>query len=63
MNKNLIYYLVEHGVDINNENMFKEMPLFYACRNGNKDLVQYLVERGADIKKFNKDSETSLFNA
>jgi hypothetical protein len=32
MNKNLIYYLVEHGVDINKDNMFRETPLFYACK-------------------------------
>ncbi|KAG4092683.1 ankyrin repeat-containing domain protein [Neocallimastix lanati (nom. inval.)] len=63
MNKNLIYYLIEHGVDINNKKMFKETPLFYACRRRNKDLVEYLVERGADINKENKDGETVLFIA
>jgi len=36
MNKNIIYYLVEHGIDINKENMFKETPLFYAFKGGKK---------------------------
>ena len=51
MNKTLIYYLVEHGIDINKDNIFKETPLFYTCKSGNKDLVEYLVKHGADINK------------
>ena len=63
MNKNLIYYLVEHGIDINKDNMYKERPLFYACRSGNKDLLEYLVEHGANINKEHKNDETALFIA
>jgi len=63
MNKTLIYYLVEHGIDINKDNLFKETPLFYACESGNKDLVKYLVKHGTDINKENRNGESVLLIA
>ena len=32
VNKNLLKFLVEHGADINKENVDGETPLFYACK-------------------------------
>jgi len=63
-NKNLLKYLVEHGADINKENIFGEIPLFKACKSGNKDIVEYLVEQveqRANINKENEIGETPLF--
>jgi ankyrin repeat protein len=54
------YLVVEHGADINKENIYGETPLFYACRSGNKDIVKYLVENGADINKENDINETPI---
>jgi len=63
MNKNIINYLVKHGVDINKEDRIGETPLFSACYSGNKKLVKYFVEYGLDINKENKFRETPLFLA
>ncbi|OUM59957.1 hypothetical protein PIROE2DRAFT_52124 [Piromyces sp. E2] len=48
---------------MNNENVYGETPLFYACYNGNENLVRYLIKHGAKINKENKDGETPLFYA
>ena len=63
-NKNLLKFLVNHGVDIN-EVVYKnfEIPLFDECENENKNLVEYLVEHGADINKENRDGKTPLYYA
>jgi len=51
-NKDLVEYLVEHGVNINKEKWNGGTPLFDACESGNKEeLVKYLLENGADINK------------
>ena len=63
MNKNLINYLVEHGIDINKEDLNGETVLFKACESGNKDLVEYLIKYGADINKESEYGETPLFRA
>ena len=62
-NMQIIRYLVEHGADINKINKYGEVPLTYACRNGNILLVKCLVEHGADINKENNESKTPLFKA
>jgi len=61
-NKAALKFLLEHGANINIENIEGETPLFTACKNGNTNLVQYLVEKGADINKENRKGETPLFN-
>jgi len=60
-NKNLLIFLVEHGVDLDKivyEN--DEIPLFDACRSGNKELVEYLLKNGTYINKENKNGITPL---
>ena len=42
-NKELVEYLVEHGLDINKENEDDETPLLIDCESENKDLVEYFV--------------------
>ncbi|KAL6628014.1 ankyrin repeat-containing domain protein [Neocallimastix sp. 'constans'] len=61
----LVKYLIEHGLDINKENIQGQSLLFYACSGGNENLVKYLIEqKGADINKEDKyNGETILFNA
>ena len=60
-NKNLLIFLVEHGVDLDKivyEN--DEIALFDACRSGNKELVEYLLKNGTYINKENKNGITPL---
>ena len=59
-NKDLVKYLVEHGLDIN---IYGKTPLFYTCESGNINLEVYLVEHGADIKKKSIYGRTPLFLA
>jgi ankyrin repeat protein len=48
----IVKCLVEHGVDIHNEN---NLPLCWASDQGHLEIVKYLVEQGADIHA-NQDS-------
>ena len=63
-NKNLLKFLLKHGVDINKV-VYKndKIPLFDACESGNIVSVEYLVEQGADVNKINEINETPLFYA
>ena len=55
--------MVEHGLDINKENILGITPIFNACGSGNLNLVKYLVELGVDLHKEAKYFGTPLFNA
>ncbi|ORX69348.1 ankyrin [Anaeromyces robustus] len=50
-NKTIANYLIDHGVNINKENVCGETPLFQACYGGNEAIVRYLVKLGTDINK------------
>ncbi|OUM61246.1 hypothetical protein PIROE2DRAFT_62623 [Piromyces sp. E2] len=63
VNINTVKFLVEHGIDINQENENGEIPLFDACKNGNESIVKYLVEHGANINQEDKNGKTSIFDA
>jgi len=53
--KYLVKYLIEKGVDVNKESEDTgEASLFYACSNRNENLLKYFVEQGADINKVSK---------
>jgi len=63
ININIVKYLVEHGVDINEETLYDITPIFEACSSWNETLVKYLVEHGVDINKGYNDNETLLIKA
>jgi len=42
---------VEHGININKENLWGETTIFIACRKGYINVVKYLVEHGVDLNK------------
>lgn len=55
--RDLIKYLINNGVDIDNTTYkdysrygFYYIPLIMACRYGNKSVIKYLINNGADIK-------------
>jgi len=39
INISIIKYLIEHGIDINKEDMLSEILLFKACKNGNEVII------------------------
>jgi len=45
---NMVQLLVRLGVDPAKEDILKQTPIFYACREGNNDVIQYLVDVGKD---------------
>jgi len=47
----IIKYLVEHGADIDKEDMNGITPLFNACKNRNETTVKYLMEHGSRYKQ------------
>ncbi|ORX86825.1 ankyrin, partial [Anaeromyces robustus] len=53
-NEYITKYLVDHGADVNKEDINGNTPIFFACQSGNENIVKYLVEHGADINKKDK---------
>ncbi|EAY22658.1 hypothetical protein TVAG_475860 [Trichomonas vaginalis G3] len=45
----VVKYLVEKGADVNLQNDFKEIPLFYACYYGRYDCAEFLLDHGSTI--------------
>ncbi|KAL6604250.1 hypothetical protein U3516DRAFT_759144 [Neocallimastix sp. 'constans'] len=50
-NKNIVKYLIEHGIYIEHEVENDETSLFNAYRSINKNIVKYLIEYGANKNK------------
>jgi ankyrin repeat protein len=42
-------FLIQKGIEINQQNIYGQSALIVECRNGRVDAVKYLVERGADV--------------
>ena len=63
-NKNLLKFLLKHGVDIKKIRCKdKKLLLFDECESGNRDFVEFLVENGVDINEESKNGESPLFYA
>lgn len=43
--------LSKNSIDLNNESLFMDLPLFVAVDKGNYEMVELLVDNGADINK------------
>ncbi|KAJ5067186.1 ankyrin repeat ph and sec7 domain containing protein secg-related [Anaeramoeba ignava] len=59
----VIKYLIEKGININEKNKNKETPLHFVCQNinGNSlEVIKYLIEKGININEKNQDKETPL---
>ncbi len=68
----IIYYLLEKGLEVNKLNRYRETPLFNAIRTFNYQAVKVLLQHGAltdfknrdglSLKKYLKDSFKTLLN-
>jgi len=45
----LIELFLEKGVDIDDKDAKRRIPLFAACEGGSKKAAMWLIERGADV--------------
>ena len=62
----IVYYLVEHGADVNSQNIIGETPLHcVALRQSGCSLgvAQFLVERGSYVYAEDHGRRTALYNA
>jgi len=54
VNKVIVKYLVERGVNVNKKYFVSNTPIFYACKKENENIVKYIVKHGADVNKKKK---------
>ena len=59
-NVELIGYLIEKGISINNYNNDDWTPLLFACRENHQEIVEILINASADIQIYNNEGETPL---
>ncbi|KAG4098759.1 hypothetical protein H8356DRAFT_938467 [Neocallimastix lanati (nom. inval.)] len=62
-NKNIVKYLIEHGIYIEHEVENDETSLFNAYRSINKNIVKYLIEYGANKNKNKQMVKYQYFKA
>lgn len=46
--------LIEMGADPTREDDLKQIPLFYAARDGYSSVVNYLIDQGCDVNRADK---------
>lgn len=51
-----IRLLIDHGLDLETGDKFKQTPLIISSKYGNLEMVKYLVSRGADIEARTTDN-------
>ncbi len=45
---NIVYKLIELGVDVNYQDGFRATALYYACYNQDKDMIEMLIKAGTN---------------
>ena len=53
-------YLIAHGADVDERNVYGETPLHWCCKEGNIEIAKLLIENGCDIKTKDCDGNTPL---
>ncbi|OWY99572.1 Serine/threonine protein kinase [Phytophthora megakarya] len=56
-------YIVEHGMDVNATDFYRNTTLMWAARIGNNDIVRYLATEGAPLNVVNADGATAVMLA
>lgn len=59
----IVRYMHKLGVDLEQRNVYGNVPMHYAAKGGFMDLVQYLAGKGADLNILNDDGESPLHEA
>lgn len=62
-NYEIIYLLLERGVDVNIKTNTGKTALFEAVRNSDVDLIEELISRGANVNEQDRSGETTLMLA
>ena len=57
----MVQVLIDLGCDPNREDDLKQIPLFYASREGYNKVVNLLISHGADVNRSDKYGQTSIF--
>ena len=52
--------LLEHGSDIDAQDLLMHTPLFRACEMGHTDVVQALIDGGAQVEVIDQDGRSPL---
>ena len=50
----MVEVLISLGCDPNREDDLKQIPLFYASREGNNKVINLLISHGADVNRSDK---------
>lgn len=58
--KNRVYFLLDHGANINHENKAGYNALMVAASTGNTPMCKFLLSRGADLEAKNNYNSTAL---
>jgi ankyrin repeat protein len=60
---NIIHYLIDNGVDVNDVDSKARTALMVAAEHGCENIVKYLIEKGANVNLQDLDGKTALFSA
>jgi len=58
--KEVVSLLVEHGAEINVEDLHNWTPLMYACNVNNYEIIEYLLSKEVKINHQDLDGKTAL---
>jgi ankyrin repeat protein len=62
--KEIVAFLLEKGIDVNQQDKYNETALMYASRNGHKEIVEILLQdKNILINQQDKDGNTALMCA
>ena len=62
-NKEMVSYLVEKGLDVNDVNYDGFSATALAAKVGNFEIIKYLIENGADVNEMNNNGNSLLTSA
>lgn len=56
----IVEHLLDHGANVNHQNLNGHSALQYACSKGRKEIVDLLLARNADVNIIDKRGDTCL---
>ncbi len=57
----LVQFFLDQGVDPLQEDNLKQLPLFYAVREGHNDIIDLLIQRRSDVNHIDTYGQTPIF--
>ena len=62
-NQGSVVKLIDHGAEVNVQDMQGVTALMFSCQYGNRDMLVALLDAGADIDMQDKDGSSALIHA